>query len=74
MEGMSVARARAVPSGARWRKSRHSSGTGGQCVEVADNIPGTVPIRDSKRPATHITVPPTAWAAFTSALRATGKP
>ncbi|WP_326689855.1 MULTISPECIES: DUF397 domain-containing protein [unclassified Streptomyces] len=35
-------------SAARWRKSRYSNHNGGDCVEVADNIPGVVPVRDSK--------------------------
>ncbi|MEU3073953.1 DUF397 domain-containing protein [Streptomyces laurentii] len=33
-----------------WRSSSYSSGNG-QCVEVADHLPGVVPVRDSKRPA-----------------------
>ncbi|MFI0983423.1 DUF397 domain-containing protein [Streptomyces sp. NPDC021093] len=32
----------------RWRTSSYSSGNG-QCVEVGDGFPGTVPVRDSKR-------------------------
>ncbi|GCB48362.1 DUF397 domain-containing protein [Streptomyces sp. NL15-2K] len=36
-------------SAARWRKSSYSNGTGGECVEVAPNLPTTVPVRDSKR-------------------------
>ncbi|TDC80147.1 DUF397 domain-containing protein [Actinomadura sp. 7K507] len=33
-----------------WRKSSHSSdGTTSQCVEVAQ-LPGTIGVRDSKRP------------------------
>ena len=35
-------------SNACWRKSSYSDGNGGSCVEVADGIPGAVPIRDSK--------------------------
>ncbi|MFJ8712144.1 DUF397 domain-containing protein [Streptomyces violaceus] len=35
-------------SNARWRKSSYSNGDGGNCVEVADGVPGTVPVRDSK--------------------------
>ncbi|WP_372500220.1 DUF397 domain-containing protein [Sphaerisporangium perillae] len=27
-------------STAAWRKSSHSGGNGGQCVEVAANVPG----------------------------------
>ena len=37
-------------TGAEWRKSSHSSGNGGQCVEVAQNLPGAVAVRDSKDP------------------------
>lgn len=36
-------------SGARWRSSTYSGGNN-ECVEVADNIPHLVPVRDSKRP------------------------
>ncbi|GAA4241010.1 DUF397 domain-containing protein [Actinomadura meridiana] len=32
-----------------WRKSSHSGGTGGECVEVAA-APGTLLVRDSKDP------------------------
>jgi hypothetical protein len=38
-------------SRAAWRKASRSGGNGGQCVEVAGNLPGTVAIRDSKDPA-----------------------
>ncbi|MDW5323748.1 DUF397 domain-containing protein [Plantactinospora sp. KLBMP9567] len=33
---------------ARWRKSSRSSANAGNCVEVADNLPGRVLVRDSK--------------------------
>jgi DNA invertase Pin-like site-specific DNA recombinase len=33
-----------------WRKATRSGGNGGNCVEVASNLPGVVAIRDSKRP------------------------
>ncbi|WEH33592.1 DUF397 domain-containing protein [Streptomyces sp. AM 4-1-1] len=53
----------------RWRKSSHSNGTGGECVEVAD-LDATVGIRDSKWPqGPHITVRPSAWAGFVTGLR-----
>jgi hypothetical protein len=35
-------------TGAVWRKSTRSGGNGGNCVEVATNLPGTVAVRDSK--------------------------
>ena len=35
-------------TGARWRKSTKSGGNGGDCVEVADNLPGVVLVRDTK--------------------------
>ncbi|MDH6464312.1 hypothetical protein M2302_004510 [Micromonospora sp. A200] len=35
-------------TGAMWRKSTRSGGNGGNCVEVADNFPGIVAVRDSK--------------------------
>jgi hypothetical protein len=35
-------------SSAVWRKSSRSSDNGGQCVEVAMNLPGVVAVRDSK--------------------------
>jgi hypothetical protein len=49
-------------------KSSYSN-TGGECVEVARNIPHTIAVRDSKAPdgpILHLT--PTAWAEFTAAL------
>ncbi|GAA2347294.1 DUF397 domain-containing protein [Streptomyces cuspidosporus] len=47
-----------------WKKSSHSSGEGGQCVEVARTV-GAVHIRDSKRTTGPVlTVTPTEWTAF----------
>ena len=37
-------------TGAEWQKSRHSGSNGGNCVEVARNLPGIVALRDSKHP------------------------
>lgn len=34
-------------SNARWRKSTHSNGEGGSCVEVAYDFPGAAPWRKS---------------------------
>ncbi|MFJ3177522.1 DUF397 domain-containing protein, partial [Streptomyces sp. NPDC086796] len=33
-----------------WRKSSHSGNESGSCVEVLDNHPSGVPVRDSKNP------------------------
>jgi hypothetical protein len=57
-------------SGARWQKSSYSSGNGGQCVEVARNLPGVVAMRDSKDPAGPALVfTPEQWRAFLSDAR-----
>ena len=37
-------------SRAVWHKSSFSNGNGGNCVEVARNLPGIVALRDSKDP------------------------
>ncbi|MBQ0903429.1 DUF397 domain-containing protein [Micromonospora sp. U21] len=56
-------------NGARWRKSSRSSGNGGNCVEVADNLPGVVAVRDSKDPAgPALTFTPATWRAFVTRL------
>jgi hypothetical protein len=36
---------------ADWRKSSYSGTNGGNCVEVARDLPGVVAVRDSKDPA-----------------------
>ncbi|MFG3558984.1 DUF397 domain-containing protein [Micromonospora sp. NPDC047557] len=52
-------------TGARWRKSTRSGPDGGNCVEVADNLPGLVAVRDSKDPGGPVLVfAPDAWRAF----------
>ncbi|MGC4747877.1 DUF397 domain-containing protein [Micromonospora sp. DT201] len=56
-------------NGARWRKSSRSSGNGGACVEVADNLPGVIGVRDSKDPAgPTLTFAPRSWQAFVTQL------
>ncbi|MEU4472930.1 DUF397 domain-containing protein [Micromonospora sp. NPDC023888] len=48
-----------------WRKSRRSGSSGGNCVEVADNLGDVIAVRDSKDPAgPALTFGPTAWRAF----------
>jgi hypothetical protein len=55
--------------GATWRKSTRS-GTQGECVEVADNLPGVVGVRDSKDPSGPVlTFDPRAWRAFVTGTR-----
>ena len=57
-------------SKALWRKSSHS-GAVNNCVEVAGNLPGSVAVRDSKRPAgPALVVSRTAWHAFTTDIKA----
>jgi hypothetical protein len=56
-------------TGARWRKSSKSGGNGGDCVEVADNIPGLVGVRDSKDPTgSALTFSPAAWRTFVAQI------
>ncbi|MEV5338289.1 DUF397 domain-containing protein [Streptomyces sp. NPDC052676] len=51
---------------ARWRKSSYSDDNGGECVEVADGVPGVIPVRDSKVPhGPVVLVGPAAWVRFT---------
>ncbi|WP_229398213.1 DUF397 domain-containing protein [Micromonospora okii] len=55
---------------ARWRKSTYSGGNGGDCVEVADNLPGVVAVRDSKDPSgPALAFSPAAWAGFVGMAR-----
>jgi hypothetical protein len=57
-------------SRARWHKSSHSNGGEGGCVEVADNLPGIVAVRDSKDPhGPKLTFSSAAWRTFTHGVR-----
>lgn len=57
-------------SAARWRKSTYSNTNGGSCVEIADDYPGLVPVRDSKDPqGPALLVPAAAWTAFVDSLK-----
>ena len=59
-------------SRAVWHKSARSNGSGGACVEVADNLPGIVAVRDSKNPdGPALIVSRDEWASFITRLRAT---
>lgn len=58
-------------AGAAWRKSTRSGGSGGDCVEVAANLPGVVAVRDSKDPAGPVlAVSPPAFRAFAEGVKA----
>ncbi|GLY23882.1 hypothetical protein Misp04_36140 [Micromonospora sp. NBRC 101691] len=56
-------------TGAQWRTSTRSGNNGGNCVEVADNLPGVVLVRDTKnRDGGTLAFPPTAWRAFVATV------
>ncbi|WFE56330.1 DUF397 domain-containing protein [Micromonospora sp. WMMD712] len=60
-------------SQARWRKSTRSGNNGGACVEVADNLPGVVLVRDTKdRAGGMLTFAPDAWAGFVGLAKRIG--
>ncbi|MDT0347623.1 DUF397 domain-containing protein [Streptomyces litchfieldiae] len=60
-------------STATWRTSSYTNGNGGDCVEVADGIPGLVPVRDTKnRTGPALLIPAAAWAPFISSLKESG--
>jgi predicted secreted Zn-dependent protease len=57
-------------TGADWRKSTYSS-NGGNCVEVATNLPGIVAVRDSKDPdGPALAFTDDEWSAFIAGVRA----
>ncbi len=57
-------------TGAEWRTSSYSGSNGGTCVEVADNLPGLVAVRDSKDPdGPALTFRRADWCAFVAGIR-----
>ncbi|WP_067508977.1 DUF397 domain-containing protein [Actinoplanes sp. TFC3] len=55
--------------GARWHTSTRS-GANGDCVEVAENLPGIVAVRDSKNQDRNILIFPDAtWCAFVAGIK-----
>ncbi|MGW0879796.1 DUF397 domain-containing protein [Streptomyces sp. NPDC002671] len=57
-------------SSATWRKSSYSDGSGGNCLEVSDDNPALIPVRDSKNPhGPKLFFSSAAWVAFTSSLK-----
>ena len=56
---------------AEWRKSTKSGGNGGNCVEVARNLPRTVAVRDSKDPhGPVLAIESAEWRAFIAGVKA----
>ena len=57
-------------TGADWHKSTRSGGNGGDCVEVAVNLPGIVAVRDTKdRAAGALVFTDAEWLAFLAGVR-----
>ncbi|MFF3865213.1 DUF397 domain-containing protein [Micromonospora sp. NPDC001898] len=60
-------------TGPQWRKSTRSGGNGGDCVEVADNLPGVVLVRDTKdRDGGTLSFSPAAWRGFVDLAKSGG--
>ncbi|MFK0118980.1 DUF397 domain-containing protein [Streptomyces sp. NPDC090994] len=57
-------------SAVSWRKSSYSNQDGGACVEVSDDLPTLVPVRDSKTPhGPALAFPAPTWASFVTAVK-----
>ncbi|GGX19583.1 DUF397 domain-containing protein [Streptomyces chartreusis] len=57
-------------STAAWRKSSYSEGGANDCLEVSDDHPGIVPVRDSKRPdGGSLIFSASSWSAFTAGVK-----
>ncbi|MDX2825322.1 DUF397 domain-containing protein [Streptomyces ipomoeae] len=53
-----------------WRKSSHSDDNGGSCLEVLDDHPSGVPVRDSKNPhGPALVFSKESWSSFTVAVK-----
>ncbi|MDX3246895.1 DUF397 domain-containing protein [Streptomyces sp. ME18-1-4] len=67
---------RAIPNAAvlsGWRKSSHSDDNAGSCLEVLDNHPAGVPVRDSKNPhGPALVFSASGWSAFVSVVKGGG--
>ncbi|MGC4771268.1 DUF397 domain-containing protein [Micromonospora sp. DT44] len=60
-------------TGARWHTSTRSGSNGGSCVEVADNLPGVVLVRDTKdRDGGTLSFDPQTWQSFVSLAKQIG--
>jgi hypothetical protein len=64
---------RTIPNAAAltgWRKSSYSSGDGGSCVEVLDDYPSGIPVRDSKvQHGPAVILSTDSWSSFLAALK-----
>jgi hypothetical protein len=57
-------------SAAIWRKSSYSNTNGGDCIEIAGDFPGIVPVRDSKTPqGPALIFPVSSWTSFVEAVK-----
>ena len=57
-------------TGAIWRKSSYSGSSGGNCVEIARNLPGVIAVRDSNDPeGSALVFSPEEWRAFLAGAR-----
>jgi len=57
-------------TGATWRKSTYSNGSGGDCVEIADRPRGAHALRDSKNPdGPNLIFTPHQWRTFTEKIK-----
>lgn len=54
-----------------WHTSSYSGGNGGNCVEVARDLPGVVAVRDSKdRHGAVLTIARSGWVTFVAGIKA----
>ncbi|MFJ6782003.1 DUF397 domain-containing protein [Streptomyces yangpuensis] len=62
---------RADLNGLSWRTSSYSNSDGANCVEVCDDLPGLVPVRDSKLAGAGpvLVFPAASWASFVAGLK-----
>jgi len=64
---------RTIPNAAGlrgWRKSSYSNDQAGSCLEVLDNHPSGVPVRDSKNPyGPAVVFPAPGWRSFVEAVK-----
>ncbi|CAM5602709.1 MULTISPECIES: DUF397 domain-containing protein [Streptomyces] len=57
-------------STATWHKSSYSNNAGGECIEVADGVPGAISVRDSKNPdGPALIFPAGSWGTFIATLK-----